>query len=305
MRSKPRIGVLVCAMTLLAGCGAMSTVEDGKLRVVSDTTVTGFVFPESVGCDPVDKVLYVSNFGGTELKPAEKDGKGFISKVSLDGKVLESRFLPIPGDTLNKPKGIWIEGNRMWVTDLDSVWIYDLHTRRSRKLELPGVTFANDPAVSRGALYVSDNRSDKLVRVDPADFLASNVQPKVSVVFSGKSVNPNGLYPAKDGSLIMVGIMTPEQPRAIYSMSRDGDVKAISQPIGRLDGVYEARDGTLLVTDWVSGSLLRWSPKGGIEPLATGFKGPADFCVLPQADGLTVYVPDLVKSEIRIIRLGP
>lgn len=44
--------------------------QEGKgLRVVSDVTVTGFAFPESVACDPKAKVLYMSQFG-SELKPA-------------------------------------------------------------------------------------------------------------------------------------------------------------------------------------------------------------------------------------------
>ena len=42
-----------------------------------------------------------------------------------------------------------------------------------------------------------------------------------------------------------------------------------------------------------------------IEALAKNFKGPADFCVMRQGDGLTVYVPDLVQSQVRIIRLAP
>ena len=84
--------------------------QEGKgLRAVSDQTVRGFAFPESVAYDPKAKVLYMGQFG-SELKPAEKDGKGKISKLSLDGKVLEDRFLPAPGETLHKPKGIWVRG---------------------------------------------------------------------------------------------------------------------------------------------------------------------------------------------------
>jgi len=41
-----------------------------------------------------------------------------------------------------------------------------------------------------------------------------------------------------------------------------------------------------------------------VETLATGFKGPADFCVLPEAEGLNVIVPDLVKSELRMINIS-
>lgn len=64
------------------------------------------------------------------------------------------------------------------------------------------------------------------------------------------------------------------------------------------------RDGSLLVTDWNSGSLSQWSPKTGMRGLAKGFKGPADFCVVPDDKGLTVVVPDLAKSEPRFVRLA-
>ena len=242
---------LACAV-ILSACAALDRERAGPLRVVSDTTATGFVFPESVGCDPAGKVLYVSQFGGKELKPAEKDGLGYISKVGLDGRVIEQRAF---AETLNKPKGIWIAGGRLWVTDIDSVWIFDLQSKKGRKLELPGIQFANDPAVADGVLYVSDNRSDQLFRVEPADFLDARVQPKVTAAWSKKEINPNGLYPARDGSL--------------------------------------------LVTDWNSGSFFQWSAAGGRNELAKGFKGPADFCVM----GDTAYVPDLPGSVLRIIKL--
>ena len=69
-------------------------------------------------------------------------------------------------------------------------------------------------------------------------------------------------------------------------------------------GVYELRDGTLLATDWNSGSLFSSSEKTGMQKLASGFKGPADFCVVPAAKGLTVVLPDLVQSQLRFIQLA-
>jgi hypothetical protein len=67
--------------------------------------------------------------------------------------------------------------------------------------------------------------------------------------------------------------------------------------------MYEMADGSILATDWDTGSLFRWTEKGGMQKLATGFKGPADFCVIPQAGGLTVVVPDLAQSHLRFIQL--
>ena len=272
--------------------------------MISEQTATGFAFPESVAYDPKAKVLYMSQFGGTELKPAEKDGNGKISKVSLTGKILEERFLPAAGETMNKPKGIWVRGDRLWVTDIDAVWIFDLKTRKGKKLEIPGITFANDPAVAGNSLYVSDNRADRLYRVEPADFLNVKENPQISVVLAGKSISPNGLYPGTQGSLLIVGFMSPKEPRGIYSLDKSGELKELAKAIGRLDGLYRMQDGSILATDWNSGSLFRLSEKYGMQSLASGFKGPADFAVASDRKGVTVFVPDLPASQLRIIRLG-
>jgi hypothetical protein len=291
---------LVCAALALGSMAALARPP----HVAADKTVGGFVFPESVGCDAKNKVLYVGNFGGQKLAPAEKDRLGYISKVGLDGKVLEQKFLPGPGgEALSKPKGIWVRGDRLWVTDIDVVWVFDLKTRKGRKVALPGVTFANDPAVAGNTLYISDNRSDQLVKVEPADFLNAKGAPKVTTLMKGAGVNPNGLWPASDGRLYMVGFLAPDKPRSVYVFGVSGQVRPVTDPIGRLDGVYERADGSLLYTDWNSGSLSYWSEGDGKHPLALGFKGPADFCVLPSKGGMTVFVPDLVQSQLRIIEL--
>ena len=289
---------------LIALLLAVSATASAQYRATSEQTVGGFVNPESVGCDLRAKLLYVGNFGSPKLDPTLKDGMGYISKVGLDGKVIEKQFLPGPGgEKLNKPKGIWIQGDRLWVTDIDVVWVFDLKTKKGRKLALPGVVFANDPAVMGGALYVSDNRADKVVKVEPADFLNAKKEPAVTEVYSGKGVNPNGVYPLRDGMLLMVGSIAPDKPRGIYALGVSGQIKKLSDPIGRLDGAYELEDGSLLVTDWDSGSLFQRMEDGQRRKLADGFKGPADFCVLPNAGGLTVFVPDLVQSQVRIIQL--
>lgn len=299
---------IISASMALAGlatfqlAGAPATLSK-ELKVISDKTITGFGHVESVAYDPKGKVFYTGDFG-PDLKPADKDGKGKITKVSLDGKILEDGFLPAKGQTLNKPKGIWIAGNRLWVTDIDSVWVFDLKTKEGKKLELPGITFANDPAVMGGALYISDNRSDQLVRVEPADFLKSKAAPKITVLFKDKSINPNGVYPGTGGTLLMAGFKDKDNPRAIYSMAPGKEPVALTDKIGMLDGLYQMQNGDILATDWMTGSLFRWNKKDGMQKLASGFKGPADFGVVPNKQGLLVAVPDLVKGEIRLIQLG-
>lgn len=292
---------LALATALVAFAAAPSSAKEWK--VISEKTVTGFGHVESVAYDPREKVFYTGDFG-PDLKPADKDGKGFITKFSLDGKILEKKFFPPDGQVMNKPKGIWIKGNRLWVTDIDSVWVLDLKTKQAKKLDLPGIEFANDPAILGDTLYVSDNRADQLFSVEPADFLKSKTPPKITVVFKGKGIFPNGLYPSPNGKLYMVGFESKDKPHGIYSMVPGHDPTLLSDNIGMLDGLYLMSNGEILATDWVSGSLFRWNKKDGMQKLATDFKGPADFCVVRNKDGYLVAVPDLVKGEIRMIQLG-
>ncbi|CAN0438752.1 unnamed protein product, partial [Phaeothamnion confervicola] len=189
-------------LLLVALATAITTVHAQGLQVVSDTSTGGFLFPESAACDAAAKAVYVSQFVSA-LKPADKDGKGRISKVDFDGKMLEAQFLPGPGQVLNKPKGLWIDGERLWVTDIDVVWVFDTATRKGRKLDLPGAQFANDVAVRGDTLYVSDNVLDAVFMVQPADFLDTQQTPTVTQIARGASTNPNGVYPAQNGSLLL------------------------------------------------------------------------------------------------------
>jgi len=292
------ICLVLCQVTTASQASAK------ELKVLSEQTTTGFGHVESVAYDPKGKVLYTSDFG-PDLKPGDKDGKGKITKVSLDGKILEDGFLPAKGQTLNKPKGIWIKDDRLWVTDIDSVWEFDLKTKKGRKLDLPGIVFANDVTVMGDALYVSDNRSDQVVRIEPADFMERFGAPKITALFKDKSIFPNGIYPGKRGALMMVGFKAKEDPRGIYSMMPGKDPELLSDNIGMLDGLYVTSDGDVLATDWMTGSLFQWNKTAGMKKLATDFKGPADFCAFPNKKGLMVVVPDLVKGELRFVQLGP
>jgi hypothetical protein len=297
------IGKMSASLALAITLAAFAPASAKELKVISEKTVTGFGHVESVAYDPKEKVFYTGDFG-PDLKPGDKDGKGFITKFSADGKILEKKFFPPDGQVMNKPKGIWIKGNRLWVTDIDSVWVLDLKTKQAKKLDLPGIQFANDPAIIGNALYVSDNRSDQLVRIEPADFLKSKAAPKITVVFKGKGVFPNGLWPGKGGTLLMAGFNSKDDPHGLYALAPGKDPELLSDKIGLLDGLYQMPDGDILATDWVSGSLFRWTKKDGMQKLATDFKGPADFCVVPNKEGYLVAVPDLVKGEIRMIQLG-
>jgi hypothetical protein len=293
----------------LAGCLALSyalaTPAAAKdFKVISDKAITGVGNPESVAYDPRGKVFYAGDFGGPASTSGDKDGHGKINKISLDGKVMDSGIKPGDGQpAFNKPKGIWINRGRMWIADLDAVWLFDLRTKKGKRLEI-GTGYANDVTVVRNVLYITDNRADVVVRVEPANFLRGKAPPKITKIAAGKGVNPNGIWPARNGSLLLAGFKSKDDPHGIYELAAGQEPKLISKPIGLVDGLYQMRDGEILATDWVTNSLFQWNAKDGVRKLAGDIKGPADFCVVRNREGYLVALPDLVKGEIRMIQLG-
>src|SRR5262245_39383537 len=63
------------------------------------TVTEGIQTPESVYVEPTSGDIYVSSVEGM---PGEKDGKGHISKLSGDGKVINAMWVT----GLNAPKGL-------------------------------------------------------------------------------------------------------------------------------------------------------------------------------------------------------
>ena len=127
-------------------------------------TVDGFDHPESV-CRQ-GNALYVSNLG-KELKPSDKDGDGYITKLDRSGKVIEKQFLPKTGK-LNAPKGLVTVGNVLYVTDVDRVLGYDLSSREQVfVVDVPGTAFLNDPVViDNQTLWVSVTDKNQIARID-------------------------------------------------------------------------------------------------------------------------------------------
>lgn len=271
-------------------------------RVVADKTVPIGGHPESVAYDAAEGVFYLSNFG-PQLKPTQADGAGYISKLSLDGKVLEKKFLPPSGVKLNKPKGVWVEGGRLWTTDIDSVWCFDLKSKKSRRVLLPSARFANDVTVSGGKLFVSDSSAGLIYLVDPADFLAA--PPKVRVMLSPPGFMPNGLYPDGSGGIIIATMSDMGGPGGLFRAGVVGQMAAIREVLGRLDGVALLPGGAILYTDWSQGGLFILEPGSQPRLLAGGFKGPADFAYAPRGKGFLVAAPDLKTGDLRLISLDP
>src|SRR6478735_4201805 len=150
--------------TLLLAATSLNAQMNLQMLWSSDTILK---VPESVLYSKADKLLYISNIDG---KPDEKDGKGSISKLGLDGKMIQADWVT----GLNAPKGMAISGNSLWVADVDRMVEIDIQTGKiKRTISIEGSEFLNDvTAAPNGKIYVSDSKGKVIYRL-------SNLTPSV------------------------------------------------------------------------------------------------------------------------------
>ena len=96
--------------------------------------------PEALSFDPAQNVYFVSNINGS---PGVKDGNGFISRITADGVMDSLHFIQggRNGVQLDAPMGSRVQGDTLWVLDVDKLRGFNTHTgapthhRRSRAFE--------------------------------------------------------------------------------------------------------------------------------------------------------------------------
>ncbi|MBS2211192.1 hypothetical protein KEM09_07255 [Carboxylicivirga mesophila] len=132
----------------------------GQVTKVWETNVALEV-PESVKYYDKENCIFVSNVSG---KPSEKDGNGFISKLSADGKIIELKWV----DELNAPKGMAIKEGLLYVSDIDYLVIIDIKKAVVvRKIHQPHAKFLNDVAITHtGDILISDSSTSVIYKLD-------------------------------------------------------------------------------------------------------------------------------------------
>ncbi len=255
-----------------------------------------FENPESVVFDPVAKILLVSNVNGPPMK---KDGNGYLSKVALNGVVLDRMWLT----GLDGPKGMALHENTLYVADITNLAVIDLSSARMKKYQAKGSKFLNDVTIDKkGRVYVSDMYTDTI-------YIFTGDQLKVWLRTS-RLASPNGLF-AYDNSLYVgswgvrrCGLET-DVPGHLLKV--DLDTQKISDVgngslLANLDGVEGLGRRGFLVTDGVEGSLIHLSTQAEIiETIHLG-RGAADLAVLP-ADWELVIVPMMRDNLLKAFTL--
>lgn len=255
----------------------------------------GFDTPESVTYDSKNKVLYVSNVNG-EL--GAKDGNGYISKVSIDGKIIEQKWIT----GLNGPKGITIHNERLYIADIDEIIEVDIKTSKKTVYKAEGATFLNDPVVtSNGDVYVTNtfgmssifklHKGKVELWLNDAKLNGPN-----GIIVKGNElyVNSWGDNPAEDfstkipGKLMKINLKTKE-------------INDITKPIGNLDGFVELSAGFLL-SDWIKGDILFYSNKTKeTSSLVNVGKGVADIGY--DSKGKMIFAPIMLEGKVIMYKI--
>jgi DNA-binding beta-propeller fold protein YncE len=294
------LGVFGAAMAL-----AQALPPEGPTLQPLWTLAGDFAAPESAYYDAQSNAVFVSSINGQIL---EKDGNGYISRVSPDGKMVSAKWVT----GLNAPKGIRSLGGTLWVSDIDEVVSIDIAAARvTARVKVEGAQFLNDVATAPdGTIYASDSNLARIYSIKDG---------KSSVFVEGvDQVDvPNGLL--VDGTRLILGTIgagprgagpgrgagpPPSGHLYAFDLKTKQRTQLTMDAVGGIDGIEPDGRGGLLITDVIGARLLHVAASGQTRVLAKFSGGGADFgyigskriAVVPFLNANSVSAYDLTAS---------
>lgn len=286
------IGFLI---TMIAGANHSFAKDELEILWESEKVLE---LPESVVYDNVNEVLYVSNITD---HPFKKDGTGFISKIGLDGKIIDLNWV----GKLNAPKGLTIVKDKLYAADVDELVEIDIASGKVlNKYLAHGAVCLNDVTHDNyGNVYTGDTYTDSIYRL--------NQFGQLPLWFYSPQLAPNGLHYDNERDSIVVGswgaVMegwgTPKLQGNLKNISlHSKEIKDLGRkPIGNLDGVESDGDGAYYVTDWSGGKLYLVKSNGRYKVLNEVGKGAADHEVILEKD--MIIIPIMTEGKVIALKI--
>lgn len=252
--------------------------------------VTTLRNPVAVVYDDEQDLYFVSNVNGS---PATKDGNGFISRITPDGKVETLRFI----DGLDAPKGLAIRGAELWIADIDHVVVHDRVSgarKQSFDLQPFGAVFLEDIAVGpNDVVYVTDTDvtikgERERVRTGDGRIFRVDENGDIEVAARGEELrSPSGI--AWDGTRFLVAQAYGNEVLAWNPGMRP---TAVLRGPGAYDGIVILPGGAVIVSSHYD-DALHVAKNGVLEPLFARRPSPGDLgfdtkrnrLLIPSSDG--------------------
>lgn len=259
----------------------------------SQQVINGFATPESVTSD--GKRYFVSNQGQDVFS---KDGDGFISEISEDGKLIELKFLPQKG-VLNAPKGLTIANNILYVADMERVVGFDINSRKTVfELTIPQVTVLNDICrLENEFIAVTETVSGNIYKI--------NTKTK-SFEIIGNLPTANGInYNENTKQLVVCTNGKNYGEGSVYIKTGNEDFKELPNIAnGFFDGIEWIDDNHLLISDWVTfpvkdfGKL--WIYNVAEQTSQTYFTGESVADIYYNPANQKIYMPQMFHNKVII-----
>jgi hypothetical protein len=297
---------------LVVGCGQVPGREAQGEDVAEESPVPGISFvvsgvgfsaPESVLHDPASDLYLVANTNG---EAAEKDGNGFVSRVSPQGVVADLRWIDgsSSGVTLHAPKGMAIVADTLFVADIDCIRRFHRESGVPfRDLCLEEGSFLDDLAsTSRGDIYFSD--SGRGGASGAVYFLRQLAEaPQVVTLADGTILKGAELGGAKglhvDGRGLLVATFGSGE---LFRVTPQGERLQLLAPSQMgLDGVVSLGERGVLVSSWGDSALYWIGPDGTVQSFLEGVEAPADLGL--DAGRNRVLIPHLLANELTILEV--
>lgn len=259
-----------------------------KFEVVESwKTDTVLMTPESVIYDKARNVIYVSDMNN---EPRKKDGNGFISKLGIDGKILELHWV----DGLSSPKGLAIVGDTLYTADVDEVVAIDINKGViTKKYTMAGMKMLNDIASAPdGTIYTADTDANKIYK-----FNNGRLTEWLTEGLNG----PNGLL--VDGNRLLLASQGSNDFATIDFETKTK--KVVTEGVNHADGIaFTGIQGYYLVSDW-GGEIYMINPDfSKVSLINTKDKqwNSADIDFVPEFN--LILVPTFYKNCIIAYKLS-
>ena len=269
--TRPTVSLLALTLALVALPGACTSKADRTESADKSAsaapqriaTVDGLSQPEALSFDAANNVYFVSNVNGS---PGVKDGNGFIARITADGVMDSLHFIQggRDGVQLDAPMGSRVEGDTLWVLDVDKLRGFDTKSGKpyiTVDLSPLKALFLNDLAIdSTGDFYITDTgvgvgSDGKMNHTGPDRILkVARADHSISVAVSSALLSePDGITYDRRGKRFVLAPFSGPSVQTWHA--NEPGPKDAATGKGMFDGAEAEPNGQVLITSWNDSSV--------------------------------------------------